>query len=139
MIFKDLNALWVLFHLTNVFLCLQDIKTKKVSLTIFVFLILQILVLFFSNVIQIDFIGITLFFSSICITWLFLKRNIIALSDIIYISLCLIFLEGKWPIFFILIGLSSLIIFTINGRKRNESIPFFPCVYFSFVASHSFF
>jgi lysylphosphatidylglycerol synthetase-like protein (DUF2156 family) len=129
----------VVFHLVNAILCYQDIRQKEVSSFYFFVLIFSLIGIIFSLASSGSIIGMALFFLVCLGTSFCFKKTTIAPADVVYIFLCLFILEEAWPIFFIFLGVISLLTYALGVRDKDKKIPFFPAIYGSFVLTFYFF
>jgi hypothetical protein len=131
---------WTVFHLANMILCVQDLRCKRVSLSCFFILVSSLIgILYSQTAVGVSYSGLILFLTACLVITLFKGKQTIAYADMVYILLCLIILKEAWPVFFIFLGVSSLLIYALTKPYKDKEIPFFPAIYVSFVLVISFF
>lgn len=123
---------FIVFHSINIFLCYQDIRYKYISFFCFILLIFSLSGIIFSLSSSGSIVGVSLFFSVCLLTSVLKKKLTIAYADIIYIFLCLLILEESWPVFFIFLGILSVLTYVLMKGRKDKIIPFFPSIYISF-------
>lgn len=131
---------WIVFHLANVILCVQDLRYKRVSLSCFLILTSSLMAIIYSGTsFCVSYSGLILFITACLVITLLKGKQAIANADIVYILLCLIVLKEHWSVFFIFLGGSSLLIYVLTKPHKDKEIPFFPAIYVSFVLVISLF
>jgi hypothetical protein len=140
----------IIFHLLSIYLCVEDFKKCRVNIIAYGFCLLSLILEIWARRIPLEtFTGIILFLSTISVLMFFYKRPVIAFADVIYALFCLWIVGDKYYLYFICIGIFSIIFHLLktgsigvykksHPNVEDQRIPFLPVLYGAFLICYYF-
>ncbi|HCU07333.1 MAG TPA: hypothetical protein DIC42_07160 [Holosporales bacterium] len=123
-----------MFHLGSLYLAYEDIKNKSITLWVLIFTLIMGGISALPIAFTIEVLISNILFFAVVISLIFIKKSqVIAWADIFYIFVILLLIQDLWWLFFICIGLISLIFH--YGNNKGKELPFIAVLYGAFIAT----
>jgi hypothetical protein len=123
-----------LFHLGSIYLSYEDIKSRSVTLWVLIFTLIIGVISALPIAFTLEVFLSSIFFFAVVIGLSFInKRPVIAWADLFYIVIILVLIQDLWWLFFICIGLISIIFHYLNHKQKE--LPFIALLYASFIVT----
>ena len=132
----------IVFHLLSIYLCVQDFKRCSINIVAYIFCLLSLILEIWTRKIPIENLeGIILFLCSIALLTFIYKKQIIGAADVIYALFCLWIIGDRYYLYFICIGIFSIITYFVMHKylpksipnDKSKKIPYLPILYGAFI------